>query len=69
MLFRYREVDAMSILEALMPRTVTVTGARVVRLGLSETPHGRYKRMTPEQVHANYEAKRRADRERKRAKR
>ena len=32
----------MSILDTLTPRTVTVTGARLVKLGLSETPHGRY---------------------------
>ena len=57
-----------NILDALTPRTVKVTGARKVKLGSSEEPHGRYNRMTPEEVHANYEAKRKKDRERRKAK-
>ena len=55
-----------NILDTLTPRTVTVKGARVVKLGLGDYSRGNYKRMTPAQVHANYDEKRRADRERKR---
>ena len=46
----------MSIMDCLQPRTVTVTGARVVRLGINESPHGRHKPTTREQkLHAHRE--------------
>ena len=56
----------MNILDCLTPRTVTVTGARVVRLGINEPPHGRYRRKSAEQAWDSYDEKRKQDKLRKR---
>ena len=56
----------MSILDCLQPRTVTVTGARVVKLGLGDYSRGGPKRMNETQAHASYDTHRKQQRERKR---
>ena len=56
----------MNLLDTLTPRTVTVKGARLVKLGVGDYSRGGQKRMTADEAHKSYDAHRKQQREAKR---